>query len=89
MQNRNCNLSPRQLSGTAHFTWMYSEVFFLELEDGDCAIWSSRMYPKGNGSLLLTDYTYETYCKEKGIRVNTWGRDKGEHRILDYLSRED
>ena len=82
--NRESNLSPKQIAGTAHFTWMFSEIFFLELEDGECAIWLSRMYPQGDGSLMLTEHTYESYCKSFNIR----GRDKGEHCILDYLSRE-
>lgn len=86
---RNCDLSAEQLLGTAVFIWMFSEIFFLELEDGNCTIWSSRMYSKGDGSLLLTDYTYEIYCKEYGMRCGIWGRDKGVHSILDYLSRED
>jgi hypothetical protein len=70
------------LDDVAKFTWMFTNIFFLETSKGNY-LWSDPSYPGGDNTIKPTNQTYGEYCKE-----GEFGRIKGEHVIKDYCGDE-
>lgn len=60
------------------FTWNFGSLFFIETEFGNL-IFDSPEYG-GSGELRVTDDSLELF-----LGPDNYGRDKGKHRIGDYL----
>lgn len=72
-------MEPLSLDDIAEFTWMWTNIFFLETNKGNY-LWSDPDYG-GDNTIKKYPGSLEDYCRE----TNTpYGRDKGKHFISDY-----
>lgn len=72
-----------QLSDTAHFSWGFSDEFFLETAKGNF-IWSDPDY-QGNNTIRPFPCNHTDWCKAYKI---DFSRDKGRHTIEDYCGKD-
>jgi hypothetical protein len=61
------------------FTWLWSEVFFIETKKGNF-IWLSPEY-NGDHTITRTEMTYRDYLLYIDV---PYGRSKGKHIIRQY-----
>lgn len=71
------------LDVVGEFTWMFGFTFFVETQFGNF-VWRDPSYG-GDNSVTPHSGSYDDFTKSSGMKL---GRDKGIHRIRDYIGTE-